>query len=286
MNTNRRGIAGYILIAFGLAWVPLVALWFFGLRAPHENASFLDYAVFLMLTLPTSFAPAVATFVVRKWITREGFSDAGLQLNLKVKWPYYLFALLYPLIVIPFAVALAASSRVGQINLEALSLRLFPQLLLTSLVSTPIIWGEEFGWRGYLQIRLFADRPLLAAVGTGVIWGIWHYPMILMGFVFQWDPVVGMLLYPFNMIFTSLLYGWLRLKTGSVWSASLAHSVGNTIIAPLLTMLLPDVEWALSWGMFRIIGLALICIWIVLSGQFRTAEGRIELWNGSSKHMT
>ena len=33
--------------------------------------------------LPVVFVPAIATFVVRKWITREGFADAGLRLNLR-----------------------------------------------------------------------------------------------------------------------------------------------------------------------------------------------------------
>ena len=41
-----------------------------------------------------AFAPAVAGFIVRKWITREGFAGAGLRPNLR-KWPYYLVAWLY-----------------------------------------------------------------------------------------------------------------------------------------------------------------------------------------------
>lgn len=48
-------------------------------------------------------------------------------------------------------------------------------MLAAALIYTPIIWGEEFGWRGYLQIRLLAQRPLQAAVVTGLIWGIWHF---------------------------------------------------------------------------------------------------------------
>jgi membrane protease YdiL (CAAX protease family) len=41
------------------------------------------------------------------------------------------------------------------------------QLLITALLVTPILWGEEFGWRGYLQLRLLGQRPLLAAIATG-----------------------------------------------------------------------------------------------------------------------
>jgi uncharacterized protein len=38
---------------------------------------------------------AIDCFVVRKWITREGFGDAGLRPNLR-HWPLYLLALLWP----------------------------------------------------------------------------------------------------------------------------------------------------------------------------------------------
>jgi membrane protease YdiL (CAAX protease family) len=47
-------------------------------------------------------------------------------------------------------------------------------LAVSSVVLTLVLWGEEFGWRGYLQLRLFPQHPLLAAMATGVIWGIWH----------------------------------------------------------------------------------------------------------------
>ncbi len=56
------------------------------------------------------------------------------------------------------------------------------QLLIFAALVTPILWGEEFGWRSYLQQRLFVGRPLLAAIVTGVIWGCWHLPLIFAGY--------------------------------------------------------------------------------------------------------
>ena len=44
-------------------------------------------------------------------------------------------------------------------------------LLVQAVFAAPISFGEEFGWRGYLQLRLFPNNPVLSAVGTGVIWG-------------------------------------------------------------------------------------------------------------------
>ena len=78
---NRNGVIAYLLIAFGMAW----AIWEIVIRLGISVRS----PLFQVAGFPAAFAPAIAAFVVRKWITREGFADAGLRLNLR-KWPYYL----------------------------------------------------------------------------------------------------------------------------------------------------------------------------------------------------
>ena len=46
-------------------------------------------------------------------------------------------------------------------------------LVFGALLFTPIIWGEEFGWRSYLPIRLFNnDKPLIASIVHGLVWGV------------------------------------------------------------------------------------------------------------------
>jgi hypothetical protein len=139
---------------------------------------------------------------------------------------------------------------------------------MTHKVSTPVVWGEEFGWRGYLQIRLLADKPLWAAVATGLIWAVWHYPMILMGYLFSGNPL-GLLLYPINMCLTSVIYGWFQLRSRSVWPASLAHATGNTLINPLLSSLLPNLAWPLVWAGYRGAVLIVLCVWIALRGSVK-----------------
>ncbi len=220
MTSRIKGITIYLLLAFGVAWIPLIIQWRSGLHSLSDNATFLDYAIFILLTLPTSFAPAIGAIVVRKWITREGFTDAGLRFNIRKKWSYYLFALFYPAIVVPLTLLLVFITRAGRPDLSNLSIVSLLQMIIIALVSTPVVLGEEFGWRGYLQVRLFADKPFWAAMATGSIWGGWHFPMILMGYIFSGNPI-GLLLYPINMIITSIIYGWLRLRSGSIWPVSL-----------------------------------------------------------------
>src|ERR1019366_3853306 len=65
--------------------------------------------------------------------------------------------------------------------------------LIGVFFAVPINFGEEFGWRSYLQLRLFPDGPVLSAVVTGVIWAAWHYPLTLRGFNYPDHPLAGSL---------------------------------------------------------------------------------------------
>ena len=104
-NTNPKGIIAFLLIAFGLLGLPVEIPILLGVP---------DGAHLLSIVWPLiAFAPAVACFVVRKWVTREGFADAGLRLNLR-KWPYYLVAWFLPLVVIGCIALLAPLFGVGK----------------------------------------------------------------------------------------------------------------------------------------------------------------------------
>lgn len=284
MNNKTRGVVVYLLIAFGMAWI----LW----EVPLQFGLSTRSPLFQLAVLPGAFAPAVATLIVRKWVTGEGFADAGLRLNLRRKWPYYVFAWLWPLIATFVIVVLAMVSGVSQpdFSLQRAVKALAPggslppslppslwlvlpiQFLITALLATPILWGEEFGWRGYLQIRLFGHRPLLAAVTTGLIWGVWHYPLNLRGYNYPDQPVLGLFVFPVGTILLSIIFGWLRLRTGSVWAASLAHSATNAI-GGSLTMLLfvggPNWIFVSYLGLLSWVPLGALCAWIVFSGQLR-----------------
>jgi membrane protease YdiL (CAAX protease family) len=274
MTMNTKGIVSFLVLTFGISWTIALVLFQFGV-APGDTR----------LAAPFGFAPALAAIVVRKWITREGFADAGLRPNLRETWPYYLVAWLLPLIVVPTIVALVVLFGLSQPDFTyqraftALNLGIPPALfavlpppfplLLIPLVGTFIIWGEEFGWRGYLQIRLFADRPVRAAVATGVIWGLWHAPLILAGLNFPDNRVLGVFLFPVTTTLWSIIFGWLRQRTGSSWSASLAHAATNSVGGTWLALLFyggPNWTFVSYGSVIAWIPLSLICTWIVLRG--------------------
>jgi hypothetical protein len=81
------------------------------------------------------------------------------------------------------------------------------------------------------------------------------------------------MLYPWYMIPFSIILGWLRLRTGSVWVASLAHSANNFIGSLLESALfisggLGDMLLS-PRGILVLIPLGILCTWIVFSEQLK-----------------
>jgi membrane protease YdiL (CAAX protease family) len=146
-------------------------------------------------------------------------------------------------------------------------------LLIAALFSTFFLFGEEFGWRGYPQMRLFSGQPLLAAISTGIIWGIWHYPINIRGYNFPDHPVLGLLVFPVTTVMLSIIFGWLRLRSGSIWTACLAHAATNSIGATLTMSLFLGGGDSILFSYLGLIGwipLGALCLWIVLTGRLKT----------------
>ncbi len=290
MSTRTKGILFFILIAFGLAWL----LWEIPLRSGVPVSS----PLFQFFLLPGAFAPALATIIVRKWVTHEGFADAGLRPHFRESWRYYVIALLLPLAVTAVITLLAMATGLGEPDftfrravaqlapgqeippVPPATLLLVPlQLLVTSIFAAPVLWGEEFGWRGYLQIRLLAERPLLAAIATGVIWGVWHYPINLRGYNFPDHPILGLIVFPVSTTLVSVIFGWLMLKSKSVWVASLAHAATNSVGGSLLFLLFAggaDFLYVSYLGILGWLPLGIICLWLVLTGRLKPGPDEIQ----------
>jgi membrane protease YdiL (CAAX protease family) len=282
---NRKGVIAYLLIAFGMA----LAFWETSIRLGASHKS----PLLAILAFVGGFSPAIAAFVVRKWITREGFADAKLRLNLR-KWRYYVFGWLLPVVGVGCIVMVAPLFGVGKadftlarginfmIHMGVLASKpAHPWLLVAiwpiqAILGAPILFGEEFGWRGYLQPRLFPESPVLSAVVTGVIWAYWHLPLNLRGGNFPDNPKVGALvIFPVGAILLSIIFGWLVLKTNSIWSSSLAHASTNALGGGLFVLLFGGganflfVSYA---GILGWIPLGALSAWIVLTGQLKPAS--------------
>ena len=271
--TGMKGIFTFILIAFGLAWLPWQIVLVF---EPDPGPQ-----LFGIVSIPVGFSPAIAAFIVRKWVTREGFADVGLKPNL-TRWRYYLIGWLLPLLVVVFIVLLSTVLGIGEPYFNVGILPNFAmQLTIFAFIGMFGALGAEFAWRGYLQLRLFANnpsphQPILAAAATGIIWSCWyHVSRHLRDYDFPDQPILGMLVVTITFILHSIIFGWLRVKTGSIWAPSLAHAATNTVggsyIYALFGGLWNDPNWILVSfvGMLAWIPMGTLCVWIVKTGQLK-----------------
>jgi membrane protease YdiL (CAAX protease family) len=270
MGLTTKGVLTFLLISFGLAWgAVFVADSVLGL-------SLADPLTQLTVALPMAFSPAIAAVVVRRWVTREGFRDAGLAPRVRAARFYYLLAWIGPVLVLAATVGLAMVLRLYDPDFPGLP-QLIPGmqpglaallLLVVPVVVLPAFWGEEFGWRSYLQQRV-SRRPVHAAVITGIIWSAWHYPLVFTDYAEYARPLLGIVTWTLTIIPQAIILAWLFLRSGSVWVPCLAHAGNNMIIGTLSSALLVDAGGLdpSTVDLLELIPLAAICAWILLRGQ-------------------
>lgn len=271
MSLRVRGIVVFLLLSFGgvwpyLYWARLVMGW--SLAHP-------------LVQIPVAFMPAFAAFVVRRWVTREGFADAGL--GLRAPWRLWAAALLMPLGVTGLALGCAAVAGWWRPGLApAGGVGGIALLLLLQVVLTPLYMGEEFGWTSFLWPRLVPGRPRMSVVATGFVWAVWHYPLAWLGYAAFDDHTVSIALWTLSFMFFQIMLCWLYARSGSVWVTSLAHAGNNVVNGLLLEQLLTDTGVRpLQVLIGTNVALALVCLPLLWSRSLpsrRAADAGPRTW--------
>ncbi|GGH38305.1 CPBP family intramembrane glutamic endopeptidase [Microbacterium album] len=290
-------VAVFLVVAFALAWALALPLWLGGgLASPWVT----------LVASAMMFTPAVATLVVCLVLRTP---ERGRRLRSLGIWPlrpagrtirFAVAAILAPPLIV--AAAVFASAALGIIRLDLVGLSGFAQVIGPSLAASgvdpasvplwPIVvgqliamplaavipngilaFGEEVGWRGWL---LPALRPLgawPALLLSGAIWGLWHAPLVLLGYNFGRPDVLGVLLMVGACTAWGVLFGWTRLRTGSVWPAVFGHGALNASAALVAVFVAAGerIDMAVVGGL-GLVAWAVIAVVIAVlaaTGQFR-----------------
>ena len=223
-NAKRLGI--YLLI------VSLFVLLFFVFRTTMNKS---NTAFFIIYYCLFSFSPAIASLITRA-VTKEGFRDMKLHLNLSGNLKWYMLAFGLPLIffsariLLPIIVS-GHSNWLGVFTVQDAVASVF-MLAALSVVQSIGLLGEELGWRGYMNQKM---EPLFGTVGTclfgGVVWSLWHLPMDLAGWLDGEDTFSDTLMMCGGRMLLLTCFGtflmWLTKKTDSVFPAVVAHFMFN-----------------------------------------------------------
>lgn len=285
-------VIAFVALACGLAWLVTLPLWLGeGLASPLTG-------VLLPLMM---FTPAIATLVV-VFAFRVPGRDRARFLGLWPLRPAGRFVLFLVLgLVLPIAIVAVTALVAGALGLVRLDLVGFSgfaeQVAATVPAGTPMppiavlvalqfiaiplgafinsvfAFGEELGWRGWLQTALLPLGTWPALLVTGVIWGLWHAPVILLGYNFARPDIVGVLFMVGGCVAWGVLLGWLRLRSASLWPAVLAHGSLNAVGALVVILVAagetPDLALVGPLGVVAWAVLAIAVSVIVLIRQFR-----------------
>jgi uncharacterized protein len=139
----------------------------------------------------------------------------------------------------------------------------FNAIIIGPFLGLIITFGEEYGWRGYLQSELVHLGRIRGVGLLGIIWGIWHWPILLMGYNYPGQPVLGPLLMTGYTVVLSYFLAYAVFKSKGVWTAAYLHALSNQTLAVLMTGVVMPVSVVMSFGI-GVPGLALSSLVILL----------------------
>ena len=292
-SVQWRGVLAYLALAFGLAWtVEFVAL----ARGVRFTSLTLKTTALLASVM---FTPAIAAYIVRRFITREGFTTAGLR---RGPWrPYFVVWIGVPLLVVAiYAVTVLLGLGRFDPTLSQLTARMeemargrpIPQLppppvlsavmfaqslTLGVLITSVFTFGEEFGWTGYLLVHLLPLGRWRAALIYGAIWGLWHAPVIAGGYNYPGYPVIGVMMMCALTTVFALSQTALRLRSDSVWLTSFFHAGINTHGPGILSMFVIGASPVLGGvtGIVGIVAFGALGAWLLARTPESLAERSI-----------
>ena len=100
--------------------------------------------------------------------------------------------------------------------------------LLTFIGYLPFAWGEERGWRGFLQPMVARGGEGRGVLVSASIWTIWHLPMHVAIYDLGSELGVSLGHRMLRALLLSVVYWWLALGTGHYLVAAVAHAATNT----------------------------------------------------------
>ncbi len=247
IDNPSRGIALYLLVAFGLSSL----FWALIIATGHVAGGGLAYATGLM------WCPGIAALLCCRILGLD-YRRLGWGWG---EWRWQRLAYLVPLGYTAVAYGAVWLTGLGKFPHapSVLSIRQslgWPHspasvvvggyfLLTASTALVPGIaraLGEEIGWRGFLAPRMHRAFGFTGgAVLTGLIWALWHLPILLFADYNSRTPRwFALPCFAILAVAMSIPMAWLRLRSGSVWTAAVFHASHDLFVQGFFTRLTGD----------------------------------------------
>ncbi len=277
----RKATFIYLIVVLAFSAV----LWALIIRSGHLSMG-LGMAVMALM-----WCPALAAFVTCRVMGRSVRSLAW-------RWPagrYVAAAYFLPIAYAGLAYAAVWALRLGGWNSPFVAavkerfqlpgvptwavMALFVIFMATAGVirSVASALGEEIGWRGFLVPELakqmsFTKLSLL----SGVIWAAWHSPLLLFAdYNAGTNRWYALGCFAAMVISSSFMFAWLRLKSGSLWTAALLHASHNLFVQGIFDNFMLNTGRTLWYTTEFGAAMVITCAGFAL--YFWTRRGEVEL---------
>jgi len=248
MAVNVKKVALFLVLTYGLTYL-LAILYYAG-------GGTMKMPGILVIGLVIMFMPMTAAIVVQKFVYKAPLKEP-LRINFRPnRW--FLVAWLSPLLIALATLGVAmlfpgvsfSSDKEnfgglllepGQLGIEAhrfwwgFLLGVLQGLLTGITVNALAAFGEELGWRGFLQRELAGLGFWKASAAIGLVWGFYHAPLIVRGFNYPEHPWAGVFLMTVMTVLMAPLFSYVTLKANSVVAAAIFRGTFNGA-SPLGTM--------------------------------------------------
>lgn len=150
-------------------------------------------------------------------------------------------------------------------------------LIAVTVIGIPLsgllgVFGEEYGWRGFLFSGLAKLGKRKAVLIIGLIWGVWHFPIILYGIHTYPPSFLGLCLGVIFFVLWGVIQGYAVIKTGSIWVAAFMHGVINSVYSFSLTYFVKPENniYSFGLGIYGLICLGLIVLFVLKDPVWHT----------------
>lgn len=244
---DRRKVLLFLGLTFAADWLMAGLFYLFGGR--------LDTTPAVVMAIAYMLVPMIMAVVVQKFVYHRPLKEPlGISFRLN---PWWLAAWFIPPVIAfgAFGVSLLFRSvsyspemagiyehfarvfspeQIQEIRRKQELLPFHPIwfALVQGLIIGPTLnavagFGEELGWRGFLQNELSPMGFWASSALIGLIWGVWHLPLILMGHNYPEHPVPGVFLWTVNCVFLGIVFSYVRVRAKSVVAAAVMHGTYN-----------------------------------------------------------
>lgn len=170
--------------------------------------------------------------------------------------------------------------QVARAPLGVFWLALFGGLAAGVTINAVAGFGEELGWRGFLQKEWAFLGFWRSSLLIGVVWGLWHAPLILQGHNYPQHPVAGVFMMTILCVLLAPIFGYIRIKARSVIAAAIVHGTFNATYGLAIVLIRGGND--LTTGVTGLPGFLVLAVVILILWHHDPDPARMDAMIGAS----